>query len=54
MAPLGEAVHIFNAGEKITENRFAAYSRHEKQLARLFDSLASWAAALAAARVSKT
>jgi hypothetical protein len=50
MAPLGEAVHIFSAGEKVAEGRFAADSRDEKQITRLFDSLAWWAAALAAAR----
>lgn len=54
MAPLGEAVHIFSAGEKVMEGRFTADSRDEKQLTQLFDSLAWWAAALAAARVAKT
>lgn len=54
MAPLGEAVHIFGAGEKLAAGGFAADSRDEKQLTRLFDSLGWWAAALAAARVSKT
>jgi NAD(P)H-dependent FMN reductase len=50
MAPLGEAVHILSAGEKVTEGRFAADGRDEKQLAHLLDSLAWWAAALRAAR----
>jgi NAD(P)H-dependent FMN reductase len=54
MAPLGEVVHIFSAGEEIAEGCFAADSRDEKQLTRLFDSLAWWAPALAAARVSTT
>jgi len=53
MAPLGEAVHIFNAHEKVEAGRFAADSRDEKQLTQLFDSIAWWAAALAAARISK-
>lgn len=54
MAPLGEAVHIFSAGEKVVEDRFTADSRDEKQLTQLFDSLGWWAAALAAARASKS
>jgi NAD(P)H-dependent FMN reductase len=50
MALLGEAVHIFNAGDKIADARFAGDNRDEKQLAQLFDSLAWWARALGAAR----
>jgi NAD(P)H-dependent FMN reductase len=52
MAPLGEAVHIFGAGEKVADGRFAGDSRDEKQLAQLFDSLAWWGRALATARAA--
>lgn len=54
IAPLREAVHIFSADKKIAQGRFAADGRDEKQLTQLFDSLAWWAAALAAARASNT
>jgi NAD(P)H-dependent FMN reductase len=50
MAPLGEAVNIFNVGDKITGERFAGDSREEKQLVDLFDSLTWWGGALTAAR----
>jgi len=40
MAPLRDAVHIFGAGDKLATGHFAADSRDESQLTRLFDSLA--------------
>jgi NAD(P)H-dependent FMN reductase len=52
MAALGEAVHIFDAGDKIAGGRFAGDSRDEKQLIQLFDSLAWWARALTIARAA--
>src|SRR6185437_11555832 len=52
MAPLGEAVHIMGAGDKITDGRFAGDGRDEKQLVQLFDSLVWWARALADARAA--
>jgi NAD(P)H-dependent FMN reductase len=50
MAPLGEAIHIMGAGDKIAAGRFAGDARDEKQLTQLFDSLAWWGHALATAR----
>ncbi len=50
MAALGEAVHIFNAGDKIAAGRFAGDSRDEKQLMQLFESLEWWGRALRTAR----
>lgn len=52
MAPLREAVHIFNAGDKLTDGCFTGDSREEKQLAQLFDSLEWWGCALSTARAA--
>jgi len=50
MAALGEAVHILDVGDKVTDGRFAGDGRDEKQLTLLFDSLAWWGRALSTAR----
>jgi NAD(P)H-dependent FMN reductase len=52
MAPLGEAVHIMGAGDKVADGRFAGDARDEKQLTQLLDSLAWWGRALAVARAT--
>jgi len=50
MAPLGDAVHVLGAGDKLREGRFEADTQDEKQLARLLDNLTWWGAALQTAR----
>jgi NAD(P)H-dependent FMN reductase len=54
MAALGEAVHIFDAGEKVADGRFVGDSRDEKQLLQLCESLVWWARALSNARAPAT
>jgi len=50
MAPLGEAVHIFGARDKLSGGHFEADDREKKQLAQLFDSITWWGEALRTAR----
>lgn len=50
MAALGEAVHILDVGDKVTDGSFTGDDRDEKQLTLLFDSLAWWGRALSTAR----
>jgi NAD(P)H-dependent FMN reductase len=52
MAPLGEAVHIFDAAHTVANGAFAGDARDEKQLSQLFDSLVWWGRALATARAA--